>query len=98
MRPGFIAFFAFCFAIAVGALWEIFEFAMDELVGTNMQKPFLGDPSGLTDTMWDLIVNALGALAIALFGYLYMKRGMSSPVERWIGQLIARNPRMFRRG
>lgn len=98
MRPGFIAFFAFCFAITVGALWEVFEFAMDELVGTNMQKPFLGDLSGLTDTMWDLIVNALGAVAIALVGYLYMKRGMASPIERWIGRLVARNPRMFRRG
>ncbi len=97
MRPGFIAFFAFCFALSVGTLWEIFEFAMDELAGTNMQKPFLGDPSGLTDTMWDLIVDALGALAVTLPAYLYMRRGMASPIERWTGQFIARNPWMFRR-
>ena len=58
MRPGFVAFFAFCFALTVGALWEVFEFAMDELAGMNMQTPFLGDDSGLTDTMWDLIVDA----------------------------------------
>jgi uncharacterized membrane protein YjdF len=98
MRPGFVAFFAFCFALAVGVLWEIFEFAMDTLLGLNMQKPFLGDPSGLTDTMWDLIVDALGALAIAVSGYLYMKRGVPSPIERWTWQFIAGNPRMFRRG
>jgi hypothetical protein len=97
MRPGFVAFFAFCFALAVGALWEVFEFALDELVGTTMQTPFLGDPSGLTDTMWDLIVDALGALAIALFGYRYMTRGMKSPIERWIRRFIAANPRLFRR-
>lgn len=43
---------------------------MDGLLGMNMQKPFLGDPSGLADTMWDLIVDALSAMAIALSGYL----------------------------
>lgn len=97
LRPGFVAFFAFCFALAVGALWEVFEFAMDELAGINMQTPFLGDPSGLTDTMWDLIVDALGALTIALAGYLYMKRGMTSVIERWIQRFIAGNPRLFKR-
>lgn len=98
MQPGFVAFFAFCFALAVGALWEVFEFAMDELAGTNMQKPFLGDLSGLTDTMWDLIVDALGALTISLTGYLYLKRGMRSFVAEWIQRFIAGNPRLFRRG
>lgn len=97
LRPGFVAFFAFCFALTVGALWEVFEFAMDKLAGMNMQKPFLGDPSGLTDTMWDLIVDALGALLIAVSGYLYMKWGMNSPVERLIRRFIAGNPRLFRR-
>lgn len=97
MRPGFVAFFAFCFALTVGALWEIFEFAMDELAGMNMQTAFLGDPSGLTDTMWDLIVDALGALTIALSGYLYMNRGMTSLIERWTGRFIAGNPRLFKR-
>lgn len=60
MRPRFVALFAFTFAMAVGALWETFEFGMDRTFGMNMQKPMFGDPSGLTDTMWDLIVDALG--------------------------------------
>lgn len=97
MRPGFVAFFAFCFAVTIGALWEIFEFVMDQFVGTNMQKAMLGDPSGLTDTMWDLIVDTLGALAISLVGYLYMKRGVESIVERWIRRFIASNPELFSR-
>lgn len=97
MRPGFVAFFAFCFALTVGALWEVFEFAMDKLAGMNMQKPFMGDASGLTDTIWDLIVDAIGALVISLAGYLYMKRGMTSFIERWIQRFIAGNPRLFRR-
>ncbi len=74
MRPSFVALFAFCFSQALGALWEIFEFAMDNLFGLTMQKPTLGDPSGLTDTMWDLQVNAVGAVVISLVGWRYLRR------------------------
>ncbi len=97
MRPGFVAFFAFCFSVSVGALWEIFEFGMDQLFGLNMQKPMLGDPSGLTDTMWDLIVDTLGALVIAVTGYYYMRRGMKSIVSGWIQSFIVGNPKLFAR-
>lgn len=96
MRPCFVALFAFLFAVAVGTLWEIFEFAMDRIVGTRMQKPMLGDRSGLTDTMWDMIVNALGALTISALGGWYMKRRERSFIEAWIRRFIERNPRLFR--
>ncbi len=98
MKPGFVAFFAFLFAVGVGALWEIFEFAMDILFGMNMQKPMLGDPSGLTDTMMDLIVDTVGALVISVLGYRYLKTaGKESFLERWITAFINRNPRFFDR-
>lgn len=96
MRPGFVALFAFVFAVAGGALWEIFEFTVDQLFGTTMQKPMLGDPSGLTDTMWDLIVDALGALVISAFAWWHMKRNRSSFVDTWIDRFIERNPQLFR--
>lgn len=96
MRPRFMALFAFLFAVTVGTLWEIFEFSMDRIVGTTMQKPMLGDPSGLTDTMWDMIVNALGALVISALGGWYMKRRERSFIEAWIRRFIERNPRLFR--
>lgn len=96
MRPRFIALFAFAFALAVGALWEIFEFGMDRLFGMNMQKPMFGDASGLTDTMWDLIVDALGALFISGLGWRYMHRKQHSFIEAWIRKFIDRNPRLFR--
>ena len=96
MRAGFVALFAFVFAVAVGTFWEIFEFAVDQVFGTTMQKPMLGDPSGLTDTMWDLIVDALGALVISAFGWWHMKRNKRSFVDVWIDRFIERNPRLFR--
>lgn len=97
MRPGFVAFFAFCFAVTTGTLWEIFEFAVDQLIGMKMQKPTQGDPSGLTDTMWDLIVDAVGAMTISVIGYGYMKRGQKSIVGEWIQRFIKANPRLFSR-
>lgn len=89
MKAGFVALFSFAFAVAAGALWEIFEFGMDNLMGLNMQR------SGLRDTMWDLIVDAAGAFAVALLGYAYVKRGRGSFVFRWIETFIERNPHMF---
>jgi hypothetical protein len=96
MRPRFVALFAFLFAVTVGTLWEIFEFSMDQLAGANMQKAMFGDPSGLTDTMWDMIVNALGALAISGLGWWYMRQRVYSFIELWIRKFIERNPRLFR--
>jgi hypothetical protein len=92
----FVALFAFLFAVATGAIWEIFEFSMDRVFGTNMQKMIPGDPlSGLTDTMWDLIIDTLGAAAISLLGGWYMKRRECSFFDAWIQKFIEKNPRLF---
>lgn len=92
MNTGFVALFAFMFAIGMGTLWEIFEFTMDSLFGMNMQK------SGLRDTMWDLIVDAAGALVISILGYGWLKnKDTNSFLERWIHRFIETNPRLFQR-
>lgn len=98
LRPVFMALFAFLFAVTAGTLWEIFEFAMDQLAGTRMQKPMLEDSSGLTDTMWDLIVDTIGGLLISVFGWWYMVRGQRSFIVEWICKFIERNPRLFNKG
>ena len=95
LTPGFIAFFAFTFAVSIGTVWEIFEFSVDEIFQLNMQKPMMGDPSGLTDTMWDMIVNAIGALMISLTGWWYLKSKKNYFVKDWIGKFIEKNPRLF---
>lgn len=91
LNANFIACFAFMFAMGMGALWEIFEFAMDQLFGLNMQK------SGLVDTMWDMIVNAIGAFIISIFGWGFMSTTTrDSFLEQWIDSFIEKNPRLFR--
>lgn len=41
MSPYFVAFFAFCFSMTVGVVWEFFEFSMDWFAGTDMQKDWI---------------------------------------------------------
>ncbi len=38
LSPVFVALVAFCFSMTIGVLWELFEFAMDQLLGFDMQK------------------------------------------------------------
>lgn len=88
-RPWLVAIFAFCFAVALGAVWEIFEFAMDSAFGTNMQK------NGLVDTMWDLIVDSAGALIVSLLGFIYLKYGKVRFFDRILKRFEKDNPRLF---
>lgn len=91
LSPGFMCLFAFMFAMGIGALWEIFEYAMDQIFGMNMQK------SGLHDTMWDLIVDALGAFVMVFFGWVHLRTPTrNSFLERWIDDFIDKNPRLFK--
>ena len=79
LSPFFVAFFAFCFAITVGVVWEFYEFTSDGLLGTNMQKYKLKDGTelvgkeALQDTMEDLIVDAVGAFSASTIGYISLK-------------------------
>jgi uncharacterized membrane protein YjdF len=79
LSPGFVALFAFCFAMMLGVLWEIFEFSTDYFLGRNMQKHTLenGEPligqAALMDTMKDLIVDAIGAFVMSAAGYISLK-------------------------
>ncbi len=38
LTPIYMAVTAFCFSMTIGALWELFEYAMDSFVGFDMQK------------------------------------------------------------
>jgi hypothetical protein len=95
MRPAFVALFAFFFAVGIGAIWEVFEFAMDQWFGTNMQPATANDPSGLTDTIQDLIVDTVGAAAVSLWGWRYLKRPHKQRIDSWAARFIARHPRLF---
>lgn len=89
--PIAVAFFAYCFGITIGATWEVFEYAMDEIFALNMQK------SGLQDTMGDLIVDAVGAFIGAAAGFGYLKGRAHGGLPSILDEFIRKNPRLFRR-
>lgn len=79
LSPLFVSLFAFCFAIMLGVMWEIYEFVFDGLLGLNMQKFALEDGTllvgreALQNTMKDLIVDSIGALIASAMGYISLK-------------------------
>ncbi|HEY8445333.1 MAG TPA: hypothetical protein VIK94_04280 [Bacilli bacterium] len=84
LSPFFVAFFSFCFSLMVAVLWEIFEFTVDELTNSNMQRWKLTEEQiesgssylgriGLIDTMGDLIVAFCGAFVAAVVCYILLK-------------------------
>ena len=83
LSPAFVGIFAFCFSVTIGALWEIYEFTGDGLLGLNMQKFMLSDGTlltghaALTDTMKDIIVDCIGALLSTVIGVLTLRRDPS---------------------
>jgi len=85
LSRAFVSLFAFCFALSLGALWEVYEYTVDNAFGWNMQR------TGLDDTMSDLVVDAVGALLVSLLGYLYLK-GDINLFDRVERRFIRRNP------
>ena len=80
LSPFFVSAFAFCFALAVGALWEVYEFSFDFLLGLNMQKHTTADgvalvgTEALRDTMKDIIIDAIAAFAVSTLAFVTRKR------------------------
>ncbi|MBU4536467.1 hypothetical protein KJ603_00305 [Patescibacteria group bacterium] len=85
MSPIFVSIFAFSFAIALGVIWEIFEFSVDNVFGVNMQK------SGLVDTMKDLTLDVIGAFFISFLGYFYLKYKKNNFVSKLINKFLKQN-------
>ena len=61
----------FAIGLAVGALWEIFEWASDGLFGSDLSQ-------GNVDTVGDLIADASGSLAGGALMVLWSRKGWGS--------------------
>ena len=95
ITPFFLCFFAVTFAISLGVVWEIFEFAVDRISpATNMQSL----ETGVVDTMHDLIVDTLGAVLVAGMAWAYLRTGRYSFIADGVGKFVRRNPQLFKGG
>lgn len=88
LSPALVALFAFCFALSCGAIWEIYEYVFDGLLGLNMQKFITAEGvtlvghDALSDTMEDIIVDASAAALISIIGYIRLKSPKQSAAVR----------------
>lgn len=91
LSPAFVAIFVFCFSVCAGAIWEIYEYAIDRLMGLNMQKYLLANGEALSgqlaliDTMKDIILDTLGAAIASVACYISIKHK-----KGWISEYMAR--------
>jgi hypothetical protein len=86
-----VSVFCVSFSLSASALWEIFEFGMDQIFGFNMQK------SGRMDTMTDLISGFLGACVVGFWVYRYLKKDEDGVVKLMINRFIQYNLRLRER-
>lgn len=90
LNPLFVSIFVVCFSVTVGVAWEMVEFLVDAISGTNMQRysdsvtriPFVGREA-LFDTMKDLILDAIGAVVMAVISYIDLKHKKEHTTIKW---------------
>ncbi len=68
LTPLFVAGFTVIFGLALGAIWEIYEFLVDQIFGGSLAGPMQND---LGDTMLDMIFVLIGSVGVALVGIAY---------------------------
>jgi hypothetical protein len=83
-NPLFASIIIFTFALSTAALWEIFEFTLDTITKSGLQK-------NLFDTMQDLIINTFGSLLIAVIGYFHIKKGNTTFVSNFLTKTLEKN-------
>jgi uncharacterized membrane protein YjdF len=66
LPPLFLAFFIVMFAMSVGVVWELMEYAIDQLTGSMLQY-------SLNDSMIDLLFDSFGGLMVAIAGTYYLR-------------------------
>ena len=82
-----VSFLVVCFALALGTLWEVFEFALDQTLKTTLQPD-------LFDTMKDLINDSIGAVIVAVFGYWYIRFQKGWFFARVVETFLEKNPHL----
>lgn len=80
---------AFGFAMMVGAMWELLEFTLDTVFGTNAQD------GGNIDTMGDIVANAVGALWGAVAAHVAAGTGRRLPPGGLLLDFVTLNPVIY---
>lgn len=88
--PWFAAIFVFSLVLTSALVWEIFEFAVDQLAHGHMQY-------GLVDTMDDMIDASVGGLIMAITGFIYYKYSRGLWLRGMFDAFVGLNPWVVKR-
>ena len=67
LSPFFMSFFAFCFSISLGVIWQVFRHVMDYFFSISIQNFNLSDSWGF------MTIHVFGAFLVSFIGYIYLK-------------------------
>jgi uncharacterized membrane protein YjdF len=76
-----MAFIVVIFTMAMGVVWEFFEWTTDMLFNTNEQW-------GLFDTMKDLLIDTIAGIFIGIIGVNLIKKGRFQKMTKNLGEQI----------
>lgn len=96
LSPIFVCVVAFCFSMTIGVMWEMFEFSMDQFLGTDTQKDTIvhkitsveldSTRSNIPITIDDIDDVMINGQSLGLGGYLDI--GLYDTMEDLIVNLI----------
>jgi hypothetical protein len=87
LPPRFVFVFILTFVMAFGVLWEVLEFAIAEVAAVLGTGTVLTQ-YGLTDSLWDLVFDTLGAVVVAIWGTAHLL-DVSGYIERRLEERAA---------
>lgn len=81
---------AFSLSFSFGAIWEVLEFSLDNILGFGLTN--VG--TGVVEI--DLIIDAFAAFFVSAGGYLYKKKGFGNPISGLVAGAIRRSPKLLK--
>lgn len=84
VSAGMIAFLVFSVSMMIAAIWEVFEFTVDQVTGSMMQH-------GNTDTMKDIVLAMIGSLVATGAAYWHYRWPDKSPLYGELRTFFRRN-------
>lgn len=79
----FNVIFLVIFSLAFSNLWELFEYAVDYLFDSNMQRI----ETGMHDTMGDIAIALIGTLLFIIYYCYEVKSNKKNLIEDFLGEI-----------
>lgn len=75
----FVMTYIILFSVAIGGIWELFEFFCDKLTDGNAQHAL---ETGVDDTMGDMLAATTASILFAIYYYYQVKYAKNNKIEK----------------